>query len=102
VASAPRSTAHLTMGVALAQAVLAYALSLVASSSVLRSWPAYRWDVERPLLFALIPLVTAVGIIVHLRSCRRHMYEACQWIGLAWMLLSGNLTAILLFTLAPS
>jgi hypothetical protein len=88
------------MGVAVAEAVVAYALSFVASFSVLSNWEAYRSDVERPLLFALIPLVTAVGIIVHLRSCRRHMGEACQWIGLAWMLLSGSLTAIAIFAFA--
>lgn len=93
----PKASAHLAIGLAIGQGLFALALSWTASLSNLASSEQYRWRVELPMLFSIVPLLTAVGMVVHLLSSR-HVERSCPWLGLAWMLLFLNMLALILFT----
>jgi len=84
------------IAMAVGQALLAIALSWIASSSSLNNLDDYRAKVELPLWFAILPAATALGVSIHLRFSQ-HVDRACPWVNLGWMILAVNIAALTLF-----
>jgi len=91
-----KAAANATVGMALGQAVLTFGLSVAAALSEPSNLSDHRLLVLVPLWFAPVPLLTGLGLLLHVRLCT-HEDETCPWIGLAWTLMALNLAALCVF-----
>ena len=91
-----RSLAYLMIAMAIGQALLAITFSGVASVFSANRFEDFHSKVELPLWFALLPVITALGVSVHL-FFSRHVDRTCPWTNLGWLILAANIVALALF-----